>query len=237
MLEVDTADFARSGASAIRGVTNLPDNTELVVSAEEPGDFGDSYSVSGTVRSGRFGGESASGDAAVPEGVYLIEVTMVSPGSQPEDVQSVIGESGERLTGKLVKKGNHGATVIARTKVLVGSKAVAEAASLKRATERRAALQRILAGLDRLERAGRAALHAFTPECMARMRVDHSSLKNIAGELSQMVLPLPGVFDLRYAASILQSCVSCADGFMDSCDDGRSKLRGAAAAIAAGKLR
>lgn len=86
MLEVDTADFARSGASAIRGVTNLPDNTELVVSAEEPGDFGDSYSVSGTVRSGRFGGESASGDAAVPEGVYLIEVTMVSPGSQPEDV-------------------------------------------------------------------------------------------------------------------------------------------------------
>ncbi|WP_437912807.1 hypothetical protein WME73_38235 [Sorangium sp. So ce302] len=218
-------------------MTNLPDNTELVVSAEEPGDFGESYSVFDTVRSGRFGGESASGGATVPEGVYLVEVTMVSPGSQPEDVQNVIGESGERLTGKLVKKDNHGATVVARTKVLVGSKAVAEAASVKRATERRAALQRILTSLDRLERAGRASSHEFTPECMARMRADQSSLKNIASELSQMALPLPGVFDLRYAASILQSCVSCADGVMDSCDDGRSKLRAASAAIAAGKLR
>jgi hypothetical protein len=180
---------------------------------------------------------ASSAGSDVPEGIYAVEVNTILPMAQPEDVQEVIGKAGERLSGKLVKADAGGKIVSVRTVAMVGMKGAAESASLKRATDRRTALQRALARLDQLERRGRMSPHEFTPECMTRMRADHEALDVVARDLDQMALTLPGVVDLRYASRILQTCVSCADSFVDSCDDGRSKLRAASSAIAAGKLR
>lgn len=87
----------------ILGTSNLPDGTTLIVTVarSQIGFEGSSRSLvsGGTFKAGPFGPI----DGLTP-GAYKLEVMMPIPSMQSESVRSVIGERGEKLTGKLVKR-------------------------------------------------------------------------------------------------------------------------------------
>lgn len=115
----------------VRGRTNLPPNTHLMVSVEEdsPAGFRESVSIhvagDGTFQAGPFG--AANG---LPDGVYRVQVLMPVPRVQPAPVRQVIGEQGQHLHGPLVEKGKLGITVRACDKFTVGKGAPAQRARL-----------------------------------------------------------------------------------------------------------
>lgn len=88
----------------IHGTTNLPDGSELIVSIwrKESTFLGmsDVKVVHGHFTTARF----SAGSGPVNSGVYKIEVTMSVAALQPPEVRAVIGESGERMTGRLVRQ-------------------------------------------------------------------------------------------------------------------------------------
>lgn len=91
------------GKPTISGQTNLPDETELIVGIQLVG--GKYFAQSeATVKGGKFSaGKFSDGDAALPPGLYTIEVSAGIAAVQPESVQSVFGREGENLKGRYVK--------------------------------------------------------------------------------------------------------------------------------------
>jgi hypothetical protein len=95
-----------TGRPVVRGTTNLPPGTELIVSISDTktdgrfyhGQFDCSVKGDGTFRAGPFSNRGSS-----LEGEYVAEVTMPIPKTQPASVQAVIGANGEHLKGPLVK--------------------------------------------------------------------------------------------------------------------------------------
>jgi hypothetical protein len=100
------ATFGPPGKPAIVGTTNLPDDTELMVSVTRP-ESGYHAQDKVTVISGRFRtGQFSRGQSPLSAGTYSIEIVMPYSFTQPESVRSIIGPKGERLTGKLVRIDN-----------------------------------------------------------------------------------------------------------------------------------
>ena len=92
----------------IIGETNLPNGTKVLVSVERPeiGYGGDYKSV---VNNGKFqAGPFGSRNSDLRPGKYLLTVTMTSPFMQPDEVQLIIGKSGEKLKGKLIQNSHGG---------------------------------------------------------------------------------------------------------------------------------
>jgi hypothetical protein len=102
------------------GVTNLPDETRLMVGVRrrEANYFAQAQT---SVTAGQFKTErfSASGKS-LPPGNYEIEITMPLARVQPAKVRIVIGEEGERLTGRLVEKSRFGITLKSVSTVNIG---------------------------------------------------------------------------------------------------------------------
>lgn len=88
----------------ISGVTNLPDNTKLIIELSRNQS---NYSAQGKAKvvAGKFqvGPFSQYGSPLNP-GTYVIEVTMPVPMVQSAEVKALTGPKGENLRGKLVKK-------------------------------------------------------------------------------------------------------------------------------------
>lgn len=101
-----------SNPPKILGRTNLPNGTQLMVSVNrsENGYGGDSKTL---VINGEFeAGPFKLKDGKLTPGNYSISVIMTDPSLQLQHVKDVIGTSGKKMTGKLVKTyatGNSGA--------------------------------------------------------------------------------------------------------------------------------
>src|SRR6185436_19224463 len=92
--------------ATVRGETNLPDGTELMIDVKEPGDFGRPFvQDEPMVAGGRFRSAQLGPDSGFPEGEYVVSALMPIADVQPPAVQAVIGTPGERLSGPLVRRG------------------------------------------------------------------------------------------------------------------------------------
>jgi hypothetical protein len=99
--------FARSDGGAfpaVVGVTNLPDDTKLMIGLrrKEANYFAQAHVV---VEGGQFKSERFTAlGKPLPPGNYTLEITMPLASVQPPTVQDIIGKDGERLSGKLVER-------------------------------------------------------------------------------------------------------------------------------------
>ncbi|RXG84226.1 hypothetical protein [Bradyrhizobium zhanjiangense] len=105
---------------AIVGVTNLPDDTKLMIGLrrKEASYFAEAKVVvgGGQFKSERF---TALG-RPLPPGNYKLEITMPLASTQTSAVQDIIGKDGERLTGKLVERSPLGIILNSVTAIKVG---------------------------------------------------------------------------------------------------------------------
>jgi hypothetical protein len=87
------------------GATNLPDGSELMLTLSRPETLYMAQAkmsvVGGHFTTERFSAEQHSLNA----GRYKIEISMSTAQLQPEQVQAVIGDQGQRMTGKFVIPG------------------------------------------------------------------------------------------------------------------------------------
>lgn len=119
----------------VKGQTNLPGGTSLMVTVEEelPGGF--SAQARCTVEpDGDFETVAIGPSGGLKHGRYSAQVLMPIPRVQSEDVQRVIGTKGENLRGPLVRHGALGVTVEAEATLIVGD-ADAELTQRRRAAD------------------------------------------------------------------------------------------------------
>lgn len=105
VVKIDIKPQLVNGKLYIEGVTNLPDQMDLLVSVSK----GTNYSSDSTVKvmHGTFKSEEFSHyGEPLKNGVYDIEVSSPLARFQDISVQNIIGKHGEKLAGKLVEKGN-----------------------------------------------------------------------------------------------------------------------------------
>ena len=96
-----------SDKPTVTGTTNLPDETEIIVSIERSGR---AYSGSDKVKvtDKRFvAGPFSKNGAPLAPGAYKIHIVVPYAYAQPDSVQSIIGANGQHMTGKLVKVGKN----------------------------------------------------------------------------------------------------------------------------------
>ena len=118
------------------GSTNLPDASELILTLSRT-ESGYRAQSKVTVRAGHFATErfSSAGKPLNP-GLYRIEVSMSVAAFQPKDVQAVIGDRGQAMTGRLVSVAPFGGQVFRYvTKLQLGgpANAVLDAAAKTKA--------------------------------------------------------------------------------------------------------
>jgi hypothetical protein len=103
-----------SGSVVVEGTTNLPDGMSLWIElrCEKTGFWNQAVA---TVKNGRFVsepiGENKRSKKKLEKGDYSLEVSMPGPHTQTPEVQRVIGQQGELLSGKLIGLGNYGKTL------------------------------------------------------------------------------------------------------------------------------
>jgi hypothetical protein len=88
----------------IHGVTSLPDGSELMLTIIRPAS-GYMAQAKMTVNAGSFSTEQFSADhRPLNPGRYKIEISMSFASLQPNHVQAVIGDHGQKMTGKYVSR-------------------------------------------------------------------------------------------------------------------------------------
>lgn len=93
------------------GATNLPDGSELMLTLSRP-ESGYMAQAKMSVVAGHFTTEQFStGQHPLNPGRYKVEVSMSMAELQPKQVQAVIGDQGQRMTGKLVTPSPFGGSV------------------------------------------------------------------------------------------------------------------------------
>jgi len=141
----------------IHGTTNLPTDTQLMLSVKERTEGGFyGQSKCSVTADGSFQSESFGPANGLKDGTYVANVTMPIARVQPDHVRQIIGAKGENLTGPLVEAGDFGVTASANHVFTIGG---AEASRLQeeRARERgrqyREWLNKVVSLEKRLERA------------------------------------------------------------------------------------
>lgn len=112
----------------LHGTTNLPTNTNLMLSVEErmQGGFRGQSKCS-VASDGSFNSEAFGPRGGLKDGLYVAEVMMPIPRVQPDNVKKVIGENGENLSGPLVENGSFGVTLSAKKEFTIGGAQAAQA--------------------------------------------------------------------------------------------------------------
>lgn len=105
----------------LHGTTNLPTDTKLMLSVEEPVQGGFLGQTKCSVAAdGSFSSEALGPTGGLKDGLYIAEVVMPISRVQPDDVRRIIGENGESLSGPLVENGAIGVTVSAEKEFTIG---------------------------------------------------------------------------------------------------------------------
>ena len=97
----------------VRGTTNLPAGTLLIVSIEQASPFSQlmGQGLCDVGLDGTFKTEPLGGITGLSDGVYLADVTMPGSRVQPDHVRKIIGQYGEYLRGPVVERRGGGVTV------------------------------------------------------------------------------------------------------------------------------
>lgn len=105
MFEVNLSaeNIALDGKPIFAITTNLPDDTELLLTLKNNAGYTGQDKVIIADGKGQSGAFSSKGNSL--SGEYTLKVTMGMPSIQKDSVQKVIGSSGEYMTGDLVEKG------------------------------------------------------------------------------------------------------------------------------------
>lgn len=105
------ANMAYSEGLYIRGLTNLPDQTKIrILVHNEASNYhrrADIVVKDGKLETGPFD----NGGEPLPPGTYTSEIFTEPAQFQPASVQRVIGDRGEELQGRLVRRGTLGGRV------------------------------------------------------------------------------------------------------------------------------
>lgn len=123
------------GTPTVVGVTNLPDNSKLLITLSRRQA---NYSAQGhaTVERGKFStGPFSARGSPLPPGDYEIEVVFPLASTQPSSVRQIVGEKNEKLEGRLVEKGQFGTIAKRVARVNIGGAASPEADKKARADE------------------------------------------------------------------------------------------------------
>lgn len=224
----------------IVGETNLPDNTELLVTVS-----GKSTNFTGqdktSVHAGRFQGGPFGSSSGLQPGQYTVDVVVAVPLVQPDSVRAVIGQNGENLKGSLVTKGQLGVSVrveqafkITSTGITSGKTDTKEVqAALTQARE-------ILRALKNLEQQGRSMEALRNTDDLSKVRQCGDLMRERGKKAKELesnagTLPNSYGFRLRVAASELSMCVTCSNDAIRMCDITRSTLRDAEKVITEAK--
>lgn len=116
------------GRVHLHGTTNLPTDTNLMLSVEERAESGFmGQSKCAVASDGAFNSEAFGPASGLKDGVYVAGVVMPIPRVQPESVKQIIGSDGENLSGPLVENGTFGVTVSAEKEFTIGGEQAAQA--------------------------------------------------------------------------------------------------------------
>lgn len=207
------------GPHLIRGTTNLPDGTSLMVSINSKSAPGDSFQSKVTVQGGKFKAGPFGKGGQLPLGHYEVDVTMLIPTVQDASVQAVIGKKGENLTGNLGKRGDLGVTVERVVPfTLGGDKAPKAEDTIKKAEE-------LLEKVKALEVATRSMKGSRQNEdwatCGKLMRQYQPQAEKLRDEARELPTTLgwSGV-----AAGHLVMCASCLKSAEEQCALARQSL-------------
>jgi hypothetical protein len=209
-LAVDTTAPTRP---LLRCVTNLPNAAELSGEIRSLDEESERYQARLVVKDGACVAGPFGGASGLPAGSYIAEVFLSAP-IQPDEVKAVIGPSGERLRGPLVKrKVDWGATAEVSVRFRVGGPTGAQAGQERAGrTTREAKL--LYSELVSLLARGRDMKRWRDPNDMAALRRCGIEMrKNMAQQerLRARADSLPIRFiTLGEAATYLGGCVTCA---------------------------
>jgi len=227
--------FGADRKATVSGDTNLPDGIEIGATFTEPGDFGTTEHGETAVSAGHYTVSGIGPEAGLPEGRWLVDVSVPAAFTQADAVRAVIGEKGEKLTGKLVVKLDDVAGRIVRVR---SSADIGGAEGVARGAARRAAEKQRL--LDIAEQfaplvTGALALAdgSLADPCTARMRRELAVLQPLRTQLGS--LAFPGAVALRIAGASALDCIECSPQRTARCRKARQDLEEAVKKIQAGK--
>jgi len=225
--------FGADRKATVSGDTNLPDGTQITVTVKEPGDVGTEWNSQPTVSAGRYTAGDISPAGGYPDGKYLADVVVPAPFTQPDAVKVVIGEKGEKLTGKLVEKNAIGDYIVRAH----GSAVLGGADGVARGIARHAAvLQELLDIAQQLAPYTNGALDLGGHDaCVARLRRELAIVEPLRTRLEGFGIITPGAGLLRVAGLSIVQCMDCAPGRVDRCRKARKDLDEAVQKIRAAK--
>ena len=206
------------------GETNLPEQTELMVSVE--GVQGFRGQAEAVVQSGRFAAGPFGPSDGLPDGTYDAEVMMPIPAVQPEAVRSLIGSDGELLKGKLVHRDGIGTSVEKTVKFVLGKDAASAAkADVQAVADQLKEVKAIEAELQDLLKIGTGELRRLRSSgdltrCGNLMREKQPRARALRARAMELPLPYRLIAE---PATHMELCVSCMEG--DSCQLAKQTLR------------
>ncbi|RJO65753.1 MAG: DUF4236 domain-containing protein [Myxococcales bacterium] len=226
----------REGKTAyVSGETNLPDSTEFMVSMESKSSGRYMGQSKAEVSGYRFSaGPFSMENGPLPDGVYKIEVLMPIPDTQPESVRTIIGQNGEKLRGKLVKKGHLGVTVEKTGEFFVGAdKATATQAEMQSAKAFRKEADEIYQELMKylkfgkdMEQIRRSRDLEDTRQCGEKMQQYKLPVQELGSRSEKLPNHDPYYTHLKIAAINMTLCVTCSPGLaMDNCKMAEDELQ------------
>ena len=209
-LQLDIA--ASDGRPVIRGTTNLPAGTHLMVSISDTKTDGRYYtgqSKCAVASGGTFQAGPFSKKDSKLEGAYVADVTMPIPKFQPASVKAIIGKNGENLKGPLVKPlgvlPGYVVVEVKQTFVVGGEGAVA-----RQAARQAEALEQCRALYNEVEKLGKevesARRHPFTPAEWGRfIRSFNTRISDLRNRIDKLEdKPARARFEIGMAAGDLQ---------------------------------
>ena len=221
-LFIEDADKSRP---IVRGDTNLPDGTSLLVTVENAAS-GFRAQDDAVVGRGSFTAGPFGPSGGVAPGVYSAQVTMPLPRLQPDDVRLVIGESGENLSGALVHKTSGGIVVRAEQQFSVGSPAQVaktERESNSEAEDLRRQIEKVISAGRAMESLRHSGDLSELKTCGEQMRMHQAEVQELRSRAD--ALAHPEAFFLRVAAAEAHSCVSCLSSALEQCDQAQESLK------------
>lgn len=211
------ANKTDDGRAVVSGETNLPDDTELLISlsSDTTGFRAQDKSIVSNQKfsAGPFGPESG-----LSAGNYIVDVIMPIASVQPENVQSIVGNNGQHLTGPLVKDSSWGGkTVEYSFPYTFGSNASiqqAESDQVQLVSDVRSSIEQLLYNGREMEQYRNTNDLAALKICGERMRKYQEKAKTTRTKAD--TLPMK-YMELKVASVDIYSCVSCSNSAIQSC--------------------
>lgn len=200
------------------GETNLPDETNLIVTLFNE-DVGYSAQDRTIVTDGRFSaGPFSRQSRGFEVGHYIARVVMPIPEVQPAEVQSVIGDKGEHLTGDLVQESSMGGKVVkySISYTLGSEESIKQTQSdhVSLVSEVRDEIEYLIIAGRGMEQYRNTDNLATLRVCGEEMRVNQARAKKVKASADSLSM---SQISLKIASAHVHSCVSCSGTALEAC--------------------